>query len=265
MNLGAIIKAASITVGKYAPQILTALGIAGMTSAVIFAAQAAPVARDTIKEEEFKRKENNNEGLIEKKGELTLKTTDKIKLTWKYYAPAGVMVILSAACIIGGQYILHKRLVAMTAAYTAVAEAANQYQDKVKEMLSKSQVEKIDEAVAQEKVDDIPDAKFDEAESIDGGTDLFVDALSGRVFKARLENIKKGLNEFNYQLLNEMFCTVNDLYNWWGLERTVLGECVGWNIDKGMADFKYDTVMKNGHPVCVIRPINYPEARRSTI
>ena len=51
MGLVDAIKAAGETVGKYAPQILTGLGIAGYTTAVIFAVDATAGAYNKIKME----------------------------------------------------------------------------------------------------------------------------------------------------------------------------------------------------------------------
>lgn len=250
MNFNTVVKAVGLTLGKYAPQILTGIGIAGFGTAIIFMHQAAPAAKDIVFKEKYERK-------VEK-----LPWQDTLKLTWKLYIPTVTMVAISTACIIGGQYIVHKRLAAMTAAYVTVADAATKYQNKVKELVGPTKEAKIHEEVAKDEVNEIPESQFEKAQSIDGGEDYFVDELSGRVFKSDLDKIKKAVNEFNYQLLNEMFCTVNDLYNWIGLERIDLGEVVGWNIDKGMVEFKYDTVLRGDKPVVVIRPAAYPEARR---
>lgn len=253
MNLPTIAKNIVKVTGKYSPQILTGLGLAGFITTVIFAVEVTPNAYNDIKAEEYRRVSDGDNTPVTKR--------DILGLTWRYYAPATVMGITSAAMIIGGQYMQYKRLVAMTAAYTVVADQANRYYDKMKEIVGKTKADDGKVEVAQDIVDDIPNKSFERAESIDGGDTYFVDELSGRVFKSEMEKIKKAVNEFNYQLLNEMYCSVNDLYNCIGLERTIMGDVVGWNVDKGMLDMKYDTVMRNDKPCIVIRPANYPEAR----
>lgn len=254
MNLPQVAKSIVQWTGRYSPQLLTGLGIAGFITTIIFAVEATPEAYNTIKSEEYKRTADGDNTPVKK--------TEAVALTWKYYVPATIMGVTSTAMIIGGQYMQYKRLVAMTAAYTIVADQANKYYDKMKEVVGRTKADDGKVEVAKDTVDDIPDRAFETAQSIDGGETYFVDALSGRVFKSEMNNIKKAINEFNYQLMNEMFCTVNDLYNWIGLERTIMGDVVGWNVDKGMVDFKYDTIMRNDKPCIYIRPANFPEARK---
>lgn len=258
MGLVDAIKAAGETVGKYAPQILTGLGIAGYTTAVIFAVDATPGAYNKIKMEEYKRVSDGDNTPVKK--------TEIIAMTWKDYAPTAIMMAMSTAMIIGGHYMAaqrySKQLMAITAAYQVVSDQANKYYEKTKLLAGKQKAEDIRAKVAQDMVDDIPEEKFTNAKG-EVGDDYFCDALSGQVFKYDLRKFEKAVNDYNHELMTEMWKSVNELYEKIPpLERTVMGEILGYDIDKGLLEFRKPYVAeKNGKAVFVLMPVNYPECR----
>lgn len=254
-NLSVLVRQVPKLLGKYSPQILTGIGIVGGITTVMFMHQAAPVAKEEVEKclADLKKMDPNKK---------KLSVPEHVSCTWKIYTPTVIMGSISIACVIGGQYILHKRLIAMTAAYTMVAEAATQYQGKVKELIGKNKEELLNADLEKERVEKLSDKDFEMAPCIDGGEDWFMDSLSGRVFKHDLRKIQKAINEFNYQLLNEMSCSVNELYNWIGIDKTDMGEVLWFNIDRGMPDFAYDSIIHQDKPMVVIRPKSLPEARR---
>lgn len=253
MSLSTILKSGMKLMTKYSPQILTGLGIAGFTTAVIFAVEATPGAYNKIKTEEYKRYTNGDER------EITVK--DIVSMTWKDYIPTAAMVVISSGMIITGQYAQTKRTIAMTAAYTMMAEQANRTYERAKELAGKQKAEDIRAKVAQDMVDDIPEEKFTQAKDL-GGDDYFCDALSGQVFKHDIRKIEKAVNDFNKDLMTEMWKAINDLYDLIGIDSTIMGEILGYDIDNGFFEFKKPYVAeKNGKAVFVLVPQNYPVPR----
>ena len=234
---------------------MTGVGIAGMATAIIFAVESTPDAYSKIKNEEYKRATDGDD--------TPLTTSDIVSMTWRDYAPAAAMFAISAGMIIGGQYIQTKRTIAMTAAYTMLADQANKYHEHVKELAGKSKAEDSRSKASQNIVNNIDDAEFENAQSFKGGTDYFVDALSERIFKYDIRFFERDVNKFNKELMNEMWKPVNDLYYEIGLKPTIMGAIVGYDIDKGFLEFKKPYVEeRNGHPVFVLWPENYPEERK---
>ena len=118
MGIMSALKQTATLIGKFAPQILTGLGIAGFVSATVMAVEATPEAYNKIKMEEYKRTSDGDN--------TPITALEVVQMTWKDYAASLVMIITSTGMIIGGHYMIYKRLskqlVTMTAAYTMVAD-----------------------------------------------------------------------------------------------------------------------------------------------
>ena len=155
-----------------------------------------------------------------------------------------------------------KKTLAMTAAYTMLADQTNRYYERTKLLAGKQKAEDIRAQVSQDLVNDIPEEKFENAPNL-GGDDWFVDALSGQVFRYDIRKFEHAVNVFNQDLLTEMWKAVNDLYDIIGLDHTIMGEILGYDISKGLLEYKKPyTCERNGKACFVLMPQNYPEERK---
>lgn len=68
------------------------------------------------------------------------------------------------------------------------------------------------------------------------GTDVFYDSWSGRYFYSDINYIRKAVNDLNYQLMNELWISLNEYYAYIGLPTIRAGEELGWNMDYGQID-----------------------------
>ena len=260
MGIATILKSTAGAIGRYAPQILTGLGIAGFVTATVMAVEVTPEAYNKIKSEEYKRTSEGDNTPI------TVK--DVIKLTWKDYAPPVAMTVISGAMIITGHTMLIKRhskqIVALTTAYAAVSDQANKYYEKTKQLVGKTKADDIKTEVAQDIVDSKDNVEFEMAPSINGGEDYFVDALSGRIFKYDIRMWEKAVNEFNRELMTDMWKPVNELYDKVGLDHVVFGDILGYDIDDGLLDYgKPNVAEHNGKAVFVLYPNRNPVTRQN--
>ena len=125
MNKQAIsnaLKALQKTVKKHSPEILTGIGIAGMTAAAVMAVKATPKALRMVDEKEIRDGKR-------------LTTGEIVKTTWKCYIPPVVTGVCSAACIIGASSISARRNAALVTAYTISETALKEYRDKAVEVV----------------------------------------------------------------------------------------------------------------------------------
>ena len=193
------------TVSDKSPEILIGFGLAGMLTSTILAVKATPKALDILEQEDRE-----------------LSKVDKVKLTWKCYAPAAIGYCASAACIIGANSVNAKRNAVLAGAYKLSESALLEYRDKVKEVIGEEREREIKDSIAQDRVDKTPE-KTQEVLVAGNGDTLCYDMHSGRYFKSNMEEIKGIANKVNYKLMQDNFLSVNDFYEELGLEPTVTG------------------------------------------
>ena len=102
-NVTNFIKKTKRAVSKHSPEILTAIGIAGMASTVVLAVRATPKALKQIDEAK------------EEKGE-ELTPVETVKVAWKPYIPAITTGVASTICLIGANSVHAKRNAALATA-----------------------------------------------------------------------------------------------------------------------------------------------------
>lgn len=230
LNLSKVAKNMQHTLGKYSPQILTGIGVAGMITTVVLAVKATPKALELI---EDKKEELDA-------GELTV--VDTVKTAWKPYIPAAVTGILSTVCIIGGNAVGTRRTAALAAAYKISETALHEYKDAVVETIGEEKAKEVKEKVAQNKLDKNPVVEK-QIIVTNKGTFLCYDSLSGRYFQSDMETIRKAQNDINDYLFNEDYASLNMFYDFLGLEHTRLGAELGWKIDSGTLQIEFDSTL----------------------
>ncbi len=234
-----ITRAIRIFMRKYSPEILTGIGIAGMTAATVTAVQATPKALKLIK-----RKETE----IGRK----LTKTEAVKTTWKCYIPSVATNLLSAVCLVGASSTNSKRNAALAAACAISENALSEYSEKVAEVVGEKKERTIRDAVAKDILDKNP-IENNQIMITEKGNTLCYDVTSGRYFKSDIEKLRKAENKLNRLLLEEMDVSLNDLYYEFGLDSTQIGDELGWNIDDGLIRFRFcSQLASDGNPCLVV-------------
>lgn len=242
-NLGGLIS-------KNSPHILTGLGCAGVISTAVLAAKASPKALIILREEESYRKKKNFNPMSK---------TDRLKLTWKCYIPAGVMGVTSIGCIIGANTVNVRRNAALASLYAISESAFREYKNKVVEEIGKSKETKIHDEVVKDHIAKNPP---NNNVIITGSGDvLCYDMLSGRYFMSSYETIRQKFNDLNYELRSEMRLDLNSLYYSLGLPPIELGTMVGFDLEKSQIEPIYSTTLcaETSKPCLVIDVDVYPQ------
>lgn len=231
---------------KRSPEILTALGVAGMAVSMVFVGTATPKALECIKE---KKQEYNTDKLTK---------TEVVKATWKCYVPAAVMFTTSTACIIGASKINFDRNAALATAYTLSETAMMEYKKKVIEEVGKEKESDIQTKVTSDKTGTSPSVI--NQMFLSGGSDVMCfDELTNSYFLTTVDKLDKAVNELNRRMRDENYITLNDFYYEVGIEPNGLGEMLGWNIDDGYIKLQYTAHLdKNGNPCLAFTHVNRP-------
>ena len=230
LNLSKVAKNMQHTLGKYSPQILTGIGVAGMITTVVLAVKATPKALELI---EDKKEELDTDKLT---------VIDTVKVAWKPYIPAMATGVLSTVCIIGGNAVGTRRTAALAAAYKISETALHEYKDAIVETVGEEKAKEVKEKVAQNKLDKNPVVEK-QIIVTNKGTFLCYDSLSGRYFQSDIETIRKAQNDINDYLFSEDYASLNMFYDFLGLEHTRLGAELGWKIDSGTLQIEFDSTL----------------------
>jgi len=248
---------ASLQLKKHSPEILVVTGIVGVVASTVLACKATTKASQII--EDAKKDINTVNGWLEnpetkpvdytiedgKKDLMIMRTQTGLKLA-KVYAPSVALGALSITCILASHNLLHKRNVALAAAYTTVDNNFKGYRKRVverfgeeldKELKYNIKAKEIEEKVVDEKGNEKTVKKnVDVVESLDDNPYSFFfddgcigwqkDAEHNKWFVIQQQNFA------NEKLKTQGYLFLNDVYDMFGIPKTKAGQVVGWIYDE---------------------------------
>lgn len=237
-KLNDVVRVTSKFLKKHSPDILTGLGIGCMFTGTVLAAKAAPKAAKKIEEAE------------KEKGE-TLTVVEKVKVVAVDYAPAALSTASGIACLVGANNTQNRRNVALATAYKAGEEAFNIYKEKVVETIGEKKEKEIKDEVAKEMVKRNPVGE-NEVIVTEGGNTLCYMSSQGRYFNSSRDIIDRCVNMLNRRLISEMYISLNDFYYELGLSPVKGGDDVGWNVEQGLIDIEFSSVLAADGRPCLV-------------
>lgn len=267
-SFGGVATKAACQLQKHSPQILMGVGIVGTVVSAVMACKATTKAGAVL--EEAKRSMDAihecqaNTELVES-GQYTEEDAKKdtaityvqtgVKLV-KLYAPAVSLGILSLISILASNNILHKRNVALAAAYTTIDNSFKKYRNNVIERFGEAVDKELKYNLKKTKVDEIvkdPDTGKEKKvkkeafvvnpSDISGYARFFEKYTTDEEGNSILNQNWQNDNELNLMFLKaqEKFANdilrskkrlfLNDVYKMLGLPTTKAGQVVGWVYD----------------------------------
>ena len=230
---------------EHSPELLVGLGVVGMASSAVLAVRATPKALDLIEDKKDELETND----------LTKK--EVVQATWKQYAPAVGLGVVSASCIVLGTSQNIKRNTALATVYALSESTLREYKTKVKEIAGEEKAKEIDREVAKARVrEKITVVETEGSEYIHhtgNGDTLIYDSLSGRYFRSSRNAVETAVNRVNKSLLDEYMMSVNDFYNELEIPTIGAGSLIGWKSDKEMLEVGFEAdVDIHGNPYLVL-------------
>jgi hypothetical protein len=90
--------------------------------------------------------------------------------------------------------------------------------------------------------------------------------LSGRSFKSTLEDIERAVNDFNAHIAAQGEATLNDLYEYLGLEPIGLGNELGWGASDAPVRTHFSgSISRRGAPTIHLGFKSYPRNMRDVL
>lgn len=206
---------------RSSPTILTALGTVGVVGTAVLSVRATPKAMALIKA---------------KKDELeadTLTPVELIETAWKCYIPSALAGVSTIACIIGIGVLDRRNQAALASAYAMVNESYKQYRQAAKKVYGSDADDKIHAEMAKDAM--IADCGWGcqtynmdmdaESERI-----LCYDMLSQRYFNTTMAAVINAQYHINRNLQLRGYCTLNEYYEFLGINGVDLGDEMGWDM-----------------------------------
>lgn len=237
--------------------ILTCIGAAGVAATAVLSATQTPKALRLIEEAK------------EKKGEELTKV-EVVKAAAPAYIPAVAVGGATIACVLGSNVLNKRTQASLASAYALVSSTYSKYKNKVKELCGEETHEKIISSIAVEKAEDkhiyactgvgAYDLDFEDANE---EIRTFYDTFGDRYFESTISKVLQAEYHLNRNFMLEGCQTLNDFYEFLGLEKTDYGDSIGWSAvnDYFWLDFShYKATLEDGLECYVIEMIFEPTA-----
>ena len=265
LNLSNFAKNISAKLGANAPGITIGLGTGAILVAGVMVGVATPKAIKLIEDaqaaktkrfEKMKEKAPDD-AVMDETDELTW--VEIIKAGWKPYAPAIMTAVVGVACIVGGTRANARRNAALSAAYTVVEQTLNDYTAKTKEIVGEKKEKEIRDAIAEDELKKHPLSGYNVVRMPKCGKTLCYDVRSREYFMSDYNSIKKVENDLNRRLRSEMFISLNDVYDEFGIVHDdELGDDIGWNVDDELEFTISSKIAENNEPCLVVNYVIAP-------
>ena len=265
MNMSNIVNSATKTfhrvgfqIKKHSPEILLVTGITGVVTSAVMACKAT-VKVDTIVEETKKSINMIHEGMdagnicdveyTEEDGKKDLAIVyiqTGVKFA-KLYGPSVLLGLTSIGCILASNNIIHKRNVALSAAYTAIDRSFKGYRSRVIERFGENmdrelryniKTQEVKETVVDEETGKKKTVKST-VSVVDPNTysdyaRFFDEYCAGWTKDAEynLMFLRQQQNYANELLKSRGHLFLNEVYDMLGIDRTKAGNIVGWIYDE---------------------------------
>ena len=264
MNMNNIVNSATKTfhrvgfqIKKHSPEILLVTGITGVVTSAVMACKATTKVDDII-EESKKSIDTIHEGMkagnicdveyTEEDGKKDLAIVyiqTGVKFA-KLYGPSVLLGLTSIGCILASNNIIHKRNVALSAAYTAIDRSFKGYRSRVIERFGESMDRELRYNI---KTQEVKETVVDETGKkktvkstvsvVDPNTysdyaRFFDEYCAGWTKDAEynLMFLRQQQNYANELLKSRGHLFLNEVYDMLGIDRTKAGNIVGWVYDE---------------------------------
>lgn len=155
---------------------------------------------------------------------------DKLKVTAPVYWPAIGMMLVASGCVVGGCAVGERKAAIMASLYSASEASLRKLEEKVVEKVGKEKAQEIHDSIADDMMAQNPPTP-DNIEYTGNGGDLFWEPWGGRWFYSSLDAYEEANRKFKNHVLENMWGSMNDWYEFQGLQRSEGGQFVGWNVE----------------------------------
>ena len=207
------------SIKKASPMILAILSAAGMAATVILTAKATLKAEQLIMQAQAETDE-----------ELT--KFEIVKTAAPCYIPTFVVGLSTLVCMFGACVLNRKQQAAYVSAYTLLDAAFKEYKAKAEELYGESADGNIRAAMMEDKYSS--DYILQSEEKF-----VFYEEHRDEFFELSKEDVLLAEYHLNRNFVLRGYVTLNEFYEFLGLEPITSGDILGWSQYKGEVDYGY--------------------------
>lgn len=228
-----------LCIRKYSPVALSFVASAGVVVTAIAAAKATPRAVALVYADSRKKHDGDPYAYTKKEAFIA---------AWKCYIPAVAFGASTIACIMGANALNRRQQAALTSAYALVQSSYKEYKD-----------------ISISANGGWYDSSLDFGEGMEPEVSrTFYDSFSQRYFESTIEKVIQAEYHLNRNFMFAGVIPLNDFYEFLGLEKTELGDAVGWSSCNGdiyWIDFNHHRLtLDDGMEIYVIDMVFEPTA-----
>lgn len=226
---------------KHSPEIMLGIGVVCFVTAAITAVAGTTKAIPRIEEKKREMKVSK------------LPVKEVVKDCWKCYVPTITLILAGSACVLGGQTVNTRRNAALAAACSVTERAYSELKSEVTERMGTKAVKEMREAAIAKRSEGNKEDKNIVIMTGENQKVLCYDMLYGKYFHSTMEDIRRAMNDINYEMVTSEYASLNDFYEKIGTDTINVGEMVGWNIGRtGLMDIIFDGMIIDGKPAITI-------------
>jgi len=239
MNLEKMTYQAARYLSRNSSTILTTLGAVGVVATTIVAVRATPKVHTIIKQTEYENKE-------------PLTTFEKVRIAVPHYIPSALIGLGTISCIIGSNMVNQKYQQSLLGAYALLDSSYKSYRTSARNVFGPDADNQIMMDVAHKAYVSNDGYAIYDPDTDDSDKVLFYDYFSERYFRATMASVINGQYHINRNLMLKGEVTVNEFYDFIGLETLKFGDHLGWGnefFEDGMMWIDFEnrlTVMEDG-------------------
>ena len=207
-------------VKHHSPTILAIVGSIGTIVTAVLSAKATPGAMMAVYAAEG-----------DANGELPMK--EKVRTAAPYYIPAAIAGLSTIACILGANAISQNAQSALMSAYALLDSTYKEYRDQVTDIVGPQANRIVEKAMAEEK----ENTRF----SLDE-PQTFYEEHCGKFFERTRKEVMQAEYYINRNLAIRGEVTLNEFYDFLGLDHIPTGDELGWNLDDGPTEYGYSWI-----------------------
>lgn len=229
--------------------LLTAGGVVGTVATAVLAGRAGMKANEILRQEEYDRLSSipaDQQGDIEREA-AKLSKQEKLFLAGPQFIPPVMTGGVTIAAIIFSHRMSAQKAAALAAAYGLTQKQFEEYREKAAEKLGINKAQKVDDELAQDRVNRAPGAN--QIVIVEGEV-LCFDQPTGRYFRSTMDNINKAVNSINAAILHHDHASASQFYEELGLPATTWTDEVGWNTDQ-LLELRISTALSEDEKPCI--------------